>query len=388
MAGHRGRLMPIICIFTFFLSSVIDNLTSTIVALKILRSLAAKDQDFRHVCGSLAVIAANAGGVWSAVGDVTTTMLWIQSKVTAPKLVVTLFLPSVVAGVLPLLGIWWQWRRDMQRNGTEPRESRARVNSGNSGVADDDSGQMSKKAQRRVEKQPLSMNGRTAADMSQKVTAKKVLVLVVGILLILMVPTLKILTGLPPYLGMLLALGTFWMLTDSLDLSVEESSGVPGNSPRSTGGHDEAGVMAALHKVDLSGLLFFAGVLLAVGALDSAGVLRRYATNLVQATRGSPVALCTLLGLSSAVVDNVPLVQAAIDMFNEVSTDDPLWHLIALAAGTGGSCLSVGSIAGVTLMSMEGVGFLWYLRRIGPWALVGFFGGILTCQAQRWLGAF
>merc|ERR1712125_136845 len=136
-------------------------------------------------------------------------------------------------------------------------------------------------------------------------------------------------------------------------------------------------------KVDLTGILFFTGVLLAVGALDSAGVLRHYASKLVDVFGSSPVSLCTVLGLSSSLVDNVPLVEATIDMFSEVSVDDPLWQLIALAAGTGGSILSIGSIAGVTLMSMQGVGFLWYVRNVSLWATLGFFMGIAVYQVER-----
>eukprot|EP00932_Pfiesteria_piscicida_P003094 SRR837773.13005.p1 GENE.SRR837773.13005~~SRR837773.13005.p1 ORF type:complete len:181 (-),score=66.13 SRR837773.13005:34-510(-) len=146
-------------------------------------------------------------------------------------------------------------------------------------------------------------------------------------------------------------------------------------------------VVEALHEMDLTGLLFFAGVLLAVGALDAAGVLHTYADLLVKLCGKSPVAICSLLGVSSAVVDNVPLVQASIDMFAETPMDDPLWQLTALAAGTGGSILSVGSIAGVTLMTMEGVGYIWFVRRISLWALLGFVGGIATYQAERALFA-
>merc|ERR1712048_1289176 len=138
-------------------------------------------------------------------------------------------------------------------------------------------------------------------------------------------------------------------------------------------------VIEALHKMDLTGLLFFAGILLAVSALHAAGVLELYAKFLVEACRHSSVAISTFLGVSSAVVDNVPLVQAAIDMFkDDVPTNDPLWHLVALAAGTGGSILSIGSIAGVTLMTMDGVGYMWYCRRVSLWAALGFGLGIAT----------
>merc|ERR1711988_622948 len=210
---------------------------------------------------------------------------------------------------------------------------------------------------------------------NEGITKTKVLSLVVGVLAILLVPFLKIWTGLPPYLGMLLALGIMWLVSDLLHFE----------SPSADGKEDDlapTGVMAALYKVDLSGLLFFTGILLSVGALDSAGVLHTYATMMVDSVGHSPVGLSVLLGVSSSVVDNVPLVEASIDMFADVPTDDRLWQLVALAAGTGGSLLSVGSIAGVTLMSMEKVGFLWYCKRISLWALLGFFFGIATYELQ------
>jgi Na+/H+ antiporter NhaD/arsenite permease-like protein len=209
----------------------------------------------------------------------------------------------------------------------------------------------------------------------EKITSTQVLSLFVGVFVILLVPVLKIWTGLPPYLGMLLALGLMWLVSDLLHFDSAPTCEKQDLSA-------QRGVMAALYKVDLSGLLFFTGILLSVGALDSAGVLHTYATTLVNHLGHSPVALCTLLGISSAVVDNVPLVEASIDMFDGVQTDDKLWQLVALAAGTGGSILSVGSIAGVTLMSMERVGFLWYCKRISLWALLGFILGIATYQMQ------
>merc|ERR1712066_482464 len=149
--------------------------------------------------------------------------------------------------------------------------------------------------------------------------------------------------------------------------------------------YSDEGVIEALHKMDLTGLLFFAGVLLAVGALDTAGVLKQYADFLISVCGNSSVTISLLLGVSSAIVDNVPLVEAAINMFEHKPKDDPLWQLVALAAGTGGSILSVGSIAGVTLMTMEGVGYLWYCRRVSLWAALGFAAGIGTYQCERLL---
>jgi len=221
------------------------------------------------------------------------------------------------------------------------------------------------------------------------------MVLLLGICCVLMVPVLKMWTGLPPYLGMLFALGVVWIVTESMgfaspdeeeedpEMHAREATADALETPKA---HAEAvghgGVPAALHKVDLTGLLFFTGVLLAVVALDAAGVLRRYAAWMMETFGDNAVMLSALLGVSSAVVDNVPLVEASIDMF-EHPMDDPLWQLVALAAGTGGSILSIGSIAGVTLMSMEGVGFMWYVRKVSLWAAIGFALGIATYEGQR-----
>jgi len=241
-------------------------------------------------------------------------------------------------------------------------------------------------------------------DASQlpEITGGKVAVLVMGVLCILMVPVLKMVTGLPPYLGMLLALGIIWFATDTVGFR-QMARIAP---PRAHSAHicDETphtpewavvqeptqsgSVVEVLHSLDLTGLLFFAGVLLAVSALDTVGVLEDYAELLVRVCGNSPVLICSLLGVSSAVVDNVPLVQAAVNMFGHTTpVDDPLWQLVALAAGTSRSILSIGSIAGVTLMTMEGVGCIWYCRKVSFWAALGFGLGIATYQLERMLFA-
>lgn len=338
-----GRLMPIVCVLAFFLSSLIDNLTATIVCIKILQRVVPHNQDWRHSCGGLVVVAANAGGAWSPIGDVTTTMLWVQHKISTAGIVVWTFLPSFVAGVVPLFGIWWQAKRCGPKCEDEAPEIDPPVASRNSKV-----------------------------------------VLVIGILCILMVPVVKMVTGLPPYLGMMMALGVFWLVSEMADLASEEEE-----EDEETGhevqdelhGH-KVGVPAALRNVDLSSLLFFTGVLMGVSALESAEVLANYSEFMRRVTKGSDMLLAVLIGVSSAVVDNVPLVQASIEMFDE-PMDDSLWQLVALGAGTGGSMLAVGSVAGVTLMGLEKVGFLWYAKRISPWAALGFALGLVTYHLQR-----
>lgn len=327
-----GRLMPMICFLAFFLSSLIDNLTATIVCVKILQRVVPHRQEWRHACGGLVVVSANAGGAWSPIGDVTTTMLWIQHKVSTFGIVQWLFSPSLVAAVIPLLGIWWQASR--KEAGKEDEHAKQE-------------------------------------EVSIHTSKSTTLVLLAGMICILAVPVVKMVTGLPPYLGMMMALGIFWLVTEIAQLDEEPAAG-----------HGKSGVPAALHKVDLSSLLFFIGVLMAVSTLDSAGVLSRYALFMQSVTGGNPTTLAALLGVSSAVVDNVPLVQASIEMFEE-PMDAPLWQLVALSAGTGGSMLAVGSVAGVTLMGLEGVGFLWYTKNISPWALLGFASALGTYQLQR-----
>lgn len=358
--GRKDRLMPIICILTFFLSSIIDNLTSTIVAVKILRRLAPENQEYRQLCGGLAVIAANAGGAWSPIGDVTTTMLWISDRISATKTVLWLFFPSLVAGVLPLWFLRCRARRLDSQTHKESQRHKAKDKKGPN-----------------WEQEPLKED--IDAEEKEPITRKKITALIFGVFCILMVPGLKMGCGLPPYLGMLLALGLMWLLTDVLQMQGAHEEEVDSEDH----GPPQGGVVSAMKKVDLTGLLFFTGVLLAIGALDAAGVLKQYATMITKLCKNSAVRLSILLGLSSALVDNVPLVEASIDMFRETPTDDPLWQLVALAAGTGGSTLAIGSIAGVTLMSMEHVGFLWYFRNVGLWAAVGFFCGIGVYQIQR-----
>jgi len=380
-AGRKERLMPVMCLLTFLLSSVIDNLTATIVALKLLRHLVPNDTEWRLSCGGTVVIAANAGGAWSPIGDVTTTMLWIQGKITAPQIVAWLLLPSFVAGFVPLLGIWWQ--AQSRNEAAMPRI--AQGHGRHFSELREEPEEPTEAAQRQDAPKINGLNGEEPPvwgdinDQHAEVTHFQVLALALGVAFILLVPVLKMCTGLPPYLGMLLALGLFWQITDSLSgFTMPE-----GEESAKNEGPSQTGVVAALHKVDLTGLLFFTGVLLAVGALDSAGVLRAYATMLVKLCGPSPLTLAALLGVSSAVVDNVPLVEAAIDMFREKGTDDALWQLVALAAGTGGSILSIGSIAGVTLMSMEGVGFLWYCRRVSLWAVLGFVMGLAVYHVEH-----
>jgi len=287
-------------------------------------------------------------------------MLWLQGKITVSATVRWLFLPSFVAGVFPMAGIWWQTRKHLRQSKTSTSSDAAH-------------------------------NHKGASDgLAPVVTNANTFVLCLGVSCIMMVPLLKMFTGLPPYLGMLLALGIVWFVTDTAffhnlaNMPKDKHELDANGTPKTPAVSPPVNVVDALHKMDLTGLLFFAGVLLAVGALNTAGVLQNYAQLIVEFCKHSTVAIATLLGLSSAIVDNVPLVQASINMFGDTTpVDDALWQLVALSAGTGGSILSVGSIAGVTLMTMEGVGYLWYCRRVSVWAALGFVLGIAAYELER-----
>eukprot|EP00929_Paragymnodinium_shiwhaense_P101821 TRINITY_DN65007_c0_g1_i1.p1 TRINITY_DN65007_c0_g1~~TRINITY_DN65007_c0_g1_i1.p1 ORF type:complete len:609 (+),score=125.96 TRINITY_DN65007_c0_g1_i1:91-1917(+) len=394
MAGSKERLKPIICLLTFTLCIVVDSMSATIVSLKIVRRLVPDDEYCRRQCGALVVLGANAC-VWSPIGEVTTAMLWIAGRITPPKIAAWLILPSVTSLLVPLGGIClMSLRRQEQlrlarefghrqaKPGTAPQSRK-----GNASAASSDAEAFDEElANERPELEEINLISDGISDagtVDERITRGNVTALCLGIGSILSVPVLKMHTGLPPYFGMLFALGLMWAVTDALGL---EPAGVAEGdaSAKSAAPHGgPSGVMAALHKVDIAGLLFFAGVLQSVAALDSANILRSYAEKLRNSFGASPVAISTLLGLSSALVDNVPLVEAAIDMFEGVPVDDPLWQLVALCAGNGGSLLSTGGIAGVTFMSMEGVSFLWYMRNVSLWALTGFFSGIAVYQLQR-----
>jgi len=304
-------------------------------------------------------------------------MLWINKKITVTNMVFSLFPPSLVAGVVPLLGMMFQARGHL---------SDVNCLAVRKGAEDDEVAPVGKA---QPETQALQEDlGDEDSDSDRDETAlRRFGPLVLGTAVICMVPMLKMFTGLPPYLGMLFALGVFWLITDLAGLAPRTNDGWQMQlneeaSVKSEEGAPTEGVVGALKGLDLTGLLFFIGILLSIGALNSATVLESYSQYMVDTLPDSPILLSVALGLSSAVVDNVPLVQASIDMFDD-EVDAPLWHLIALTAGTGGSILSIGSIAGVTLMSMEGVGFMWYMRKVSFWALLGFFAGVGTFALPR-----
>lgn len=274
----------------------------------------------------MVVVAANAGGVWTPIGDVTTTMLWINNQLSTIPTITELFLPSVVCLVGSLFFLVNQVEEDSSLGeSTLPPPS------------------------------PLATRGQV--------------VFWTGIASLLSVPVFSELTGLPPYLAMLTGLGAMWTLTDIIHMGEED---------------EEMKVPAALSKLDTSGILFFLGILMSIGVLDKSGLLKDLAVFLNENLPSQDI-IATVIGIASALIDNVPLVAATMGMYDlaEYGTDDKLWQLIALCAGTGGSILVIGSASGVALMGLEKVDFLWYAKKVSVGAAIGYFAGIATYLAQN-----
>lgn len=313
----KRRLLVIVSLVTFFLSAVLDNLTTTILMVSLLRKLV-PGKDDRVLLACLVVIAANAGGAWTPIGDVTTTMLWIDGQISSIAVMKALFLPSIVSLFIPLVWYWFSFKGRI-RGGAE------------------------------------------TADYRPAPGAK--LILSLGLLALIFVPIFKALTGLPPFMGVLIGLAVLWLVTDILHRGWEERAYLR--------------VPHALSKIDTSGVLFFLGILLCVDALQTAGLLRALASWL-DAVVPSQAFLATLIGILSAIIDNVPLVAATMGMYplEQFPPDHTLWHMIAYAAGTGGSILIIGSAAGVAMMGMEKVDFITYIRKTTVPALLGFLGGM------------
>lgn len=322
----KKQLFWTIGFLTFFLSAILNNLTVTIVMVSLLRKLVPQEND-RKLFGAMVVVAANAGGVWTPIGDVTTTMLWINNQLSTIPTITQLFLPSFVC----LVGSLAFLVNEIEEDG--------------------------------------SLEESRLPDPSS-VAPRGSLVFGAGILCLLAVPVFSEYTGLPPYLAMLTGLGAMWTLTDIIHMGEEENENLK--------------VPAALAKLDTSGILFFLGILMSIGALDKSGILKNLAVFLNDNLPNQDI-IATVIGIASALIDNVPLVAATMGMYdiNEFGTDDKLWQLIALCAGTGGSILIIGSASGVALMGLEKIDFLWYAKKVSVGATIGYFAGIATYLAQN-----
>lgn len=323
----KVKLLWVVGWLTFFLSAVLDNLTTSIVMVSLLRKIVPHKND-RLMFSGLVVIAANAGGAWTVIGDVTTTMLWIKHRIGPLEVMRELFLPSVACLLVPLIGLSLRMRG------------------------------------------PLPPAEHSETDPAKGVKPwQQAVVLGLGIAGLLGVPVFKTWTHLPPFMAMILSLSLLWIASEIIGRTMDEVT------------RSSTGVLAVLNRIDMSSVLFFLGILLAVGSLAATGMLGDLA-HWLDTVVPSRQYVAVIIGLLSAVVDNVPLVAAGTEMY-DLPINDSFWMLLAFAAGTGGSCLIIGSAAGVAVMGLEHIDFVWYLRRIGPWALIGYAAGVSMFFAQQ-----
>lgn len=327
---NKKKLIWIVGFLSFFLSAVIDNLTATIVMVSLLRKIIPSHRD-RLVFAGLVVIASNAGGAWSPIGDVTTTMLWIGGQITASNIIVKVIFPSLVCFAVPAALLSMQMQGQIQRNDLEKEKYKST---------------------------PFQRNA----------------VFFIGVGCLLFVPAFKTITDLPPYMGMLFGLGLMWLLTEMIHSGKDER---------------EKGLFSvnhALRKIDTPSILFFLGILLAVSALQSVGLLTSLAEYLDRSI-GNISLITIIIGFLSAILDNVPLVAAVQGMysFDQFPPDHFFWEFLAYCAGTGGSILIIGSAAGVAAMGMERIHFGWYLKRMAWLALLGYLAGAVAYLIQDYL---
>ncbi|MGB1074830.1 MAG: sodium:proton antiporter NhaD [Flavobacteriales bacterium] len=335
---NKVKLVWILSLLTFFFSAVLDNLTTSIVMVSLLRKLI-EDKETRWLFAGVVVIAANAGGAWSPIGDVTTTMLWIGHQLTTGVIVSHLFLPSVICLLVPLAILSFTLKGDVER--------------------------------------PVLVDEH-AHDPTTP--AERKIVFTLGVLGLLFVPIFKTVTHLPPFMGMMLSLGAMWVVTELLHRS------------KHTDHRSQLSVLAVLQKIDTASVLFFLGILLAVASLQEMGHLIS-AASWLRDSLGNVYAINVTIGLLSAIVDNVPLVAASMGMYDVTPTaaaatasiwdgyfvqDGIFWQFLAYCAGTGGSALIIGSAAGVAVMGLEKIDFIWYLKKISLLAISGYLSGALV----------
>ncbi len=344
------RLFVLISLLTFFMSAVLDNLTTAIVMIMLVRKII-DDQATRWIFGSMIIIAANSGGAWSPIGDVTTIMLWVNGNISTGKTIPNLILPSIVSALVPMLLM-------------------LRLLDGEV-------------------KTPNHNSDTSSADTSERLsTGERLAIFIIGVLCLLFVPVFKVLTHLPPFMGVLLGVGVLWIITEimySKKERIEESQ--------------KLRLSKVVHRIDGNTLLFFLGILLAVDVLRYTGILQGFAEWL-DVTVGNVYVVNLIIGTLSAVVDNVPLVAGAIGMYpiateamvaNSASAsylmnfmqDGTFWQFLAYCAGVGGSMLIIGSAAGVVVMGLEGINFIWYLKRISLLALFGYLAGAVVYMVQN-----
>ena len=350
-ARRKKKLLCVLVLITFFMSAVLDNMTTTIIMVMLLRRMLIRKDD-RWLFAGVIVIAANSGGAWSPIGDVTTIMLWMKNNVTTGDLIINLFIPCIISTIVPL---WMACKM----------------------IKDDGITQATVKVASAPDPQLVTVNQRLSK-----------LVLISGVAGLLLVPVFKTLTGLPPFMGMLLSLGALWLLTEIIVRKYHLDSSIEGR------------VSQVVKHIDMPTILFFLGILMAVGSLQEAGILSNMAQWLDD-TIHEPYLISSSIGVLSSIVDNVPLVAACINMYPVVdpamlaTVADPayealfvqnglFWHLLTFCAGVGGSLLIIGSAAGVVAMGIEKMPFWWYCKKITHLALAGYVAGI----AAIWLQCF
>ncbi|MDE6023528.1 MAG: sodium:proton antiporter NhaD [Muribaculaceae bacterium] len=341
-ANDKRRLMWVLSIFAFFLSSVLDNMTTTIIMVMMLRRML-KNYKERWLFACIIVLAANAGGAWSPIGDITTIMLWMKNYVSSVDLIVNLLFPSMVSVVVPLIIA----SRLIPKTAVEPLNSQ---------------------------------DSRVGYELYEEHPKLSILILICGIAGLLFVPVFKTFTHLPPYMGILLSLGILWLLTELLVRHYRLDGKIEGR------------VSQVIRSIDMSTILFFLGILMAVSALSQAGILGALAGWLNDQFHDVYV-INGIIGVLSSIVDNVPLVAACMEMYpvaNDAmiaAASDPaytalfvedglFWHLLTFCAGVGGSLLIIGSAAGVVAMGIEKIPFMWYFKRITGLAFLGYLAGI------------
>lgn len=333
----KRTLLWRIAFMTFFLSAVLDNLTTSIVMIMVLRKLVKNASD-RIIYASLVIIAANSGGAFSPIGDVTTIMLWNVSLITAGNVIKELFLPSVVSLVIPVLMMQFALKGNMEME----------------------------------ENKPLMPS-------AEEFTAKqRKAIFAIGVGGLIFVPIFKSITHLPPFIGILLVLAVLWTVTEVFYTGLSKKKDVDGMKKR---------VSNILTRIDMSTILFFLGILMAVACLEEIGVLAALGTWLNDVSNGNYYAVTGIIGVLSSIVDNVPLVAGCIGMYplapeGAMATDGIFWQLLAYCAGVGGSILIIGSAAGVVVMGLEKISFGWYMKKISPAAFLGYLGGIAVYWLQ------
>lgn len=317
---NKRKLLLILSFITFFLSAVLDNLTTTIVMVTLIRKLLSEKNDRMMFIGMI-VIAANSGGAWSPIGDITTTMLWIGGQITTVNIVLKLFVPSLVSMIVPLVLISLMIKGQFERKNKEN-------------------------------------------DKKDSIIPKfeKNFIFFLGVSVLIFVPVFKTITHLPPFMGILIGLSVLWIVTELLHKKKENEQKIT--------------VAKVIRRIDMPSILFFLGILVAVAALESTGLLKSLATTISESI-GNLKVISISLGILSAIIDNVPLVAATMGMYDlqTFPTDHYFWEFIAYCAGTGGSLLIIGSAAGVAAMGIEKIDFFWYLKKISIWAFIGYLAG-------------